>query len=384
MKPLRVILTGGGTGGHVYPALAIGAAIRSASPGVELLYLGTARGLEADVVPRAGVPFQQVRAAGVLGRTPLQAAAALGRTALGCLDARAAIVRFRPDLVVATGGYVAAPVAVAAWLSRVPVAIQEQNAVPGLTNRLLSRIARLVFLPFPEAAAHFPACLSRAVRPGGPRLQVTGNPIRPEVLAADRGSARAELGIPAHAEVLYVTAGSGGAARLHEATCDALPALLRRPSLTVLYSTGRRYHPRVLEMLAERGLRPDAEGGRLRVVPFFYRAELPLAAADLAVARAGAMTVSELAARGLPAILVPSPNVANNHQVANAAVLGAAGAARVVSDAELSGERLAREVAGLLDRPGELRRMAEAARGVARPDALDRIVAALLGLASRS
>lgn len=381
MSGLRVLLAGGGTAGHVHPALAIGAGLRRAVPGCELLYLGTERGLEAQIVPREGIPFGRVRAAGVVGGSPWRKLTALGRAGLGACDARRHLVAFRPQLVVVTGGYVCAPVGLAAYLHHVPLALQEQNAVPGLTNRFLSRFARVVFLPFPQALEHFPAAARADRGPAGPRFQVTGNPLRPALLEVDRATARARLQVPPDAEVVYAFGGSGGAERLNRAFCDALPALLRRPRAVVLYATGARYHDGALARLRELGVASQIERGRLVIAPFFERGELPLAAADLALARAGAMTVSELAARGLPAVLVPSPNVPNDEQRANARVLTSAGAARVLSDAELSGERVARELGELLDRPGELRAMAAAARSVARADALDRIVEALLRIA---
>lgn len=366
---MRFVVTGGGTGGHIYPALAVAAGLADAVPGAEVLYIGTATGLEADIVPRAGVPFAAVRAAGLMGKSPV--ARLKGGLALlrGTFQALALLRRFRPAAVLGTGGYVSAPVVVAARLLGIPVALQEQNALPGAANRLLARFAKLVLLPFPEARRHFG---------NHPSVRVTGNPVRREVMEAERGPARAALGVPDDATVLFVFGGSRGAATIHAAVREALARLLARPDVIVQYVTGDAYYAEVSAGLEQQGL---AGHPRLRVVPYAHDVADWLAASDVAVVRAGAMTVAELAVRGLPAVIVPSPNVANDHQVYNARILSDAGAAVMVLDRDLNGDSLLGALGPLLDDPARRAAMAAAARSVARPDALKHIVRGVLEIA---
>lgn len=366
---MRFVVTGGGTGGHIYPALAVAQGLRAARPEAEVIYIGTDTGLEADIVPRSGLPFEAVRAAGLMGKS------ALGRLQGGIAllhgtgQAWRLLRRLRPAAVLGTGGYVSAPVVFAAWLLRIPVAIQEQNALPGAANRLLARFAQAVLLPFEEARPHFGR--ARSVR-------VTGNPVRPEVVAAERGQARERLGVPADQTVLFVTGGSRGAASIHDAMADALQPLLARADVTVIYVTGEAYAADIEQRLKEQGL---ARHPRLHLLPYAHNMPDILAAADVAVVRAGAMTVAELAVRGLPAIVVPSPNVTNDHQLYNARVLADAGAATLLLDRDLNGDSLLAALGPLLDEPDRRRLMGERARAVARPDALAHIVQAVLELA---
>ena len=394
-KGLRVLLTGGGTGGHIYPALAIAAELRRRLPGCELLYVGTRDGLESRIVPRAGLPFATVSARGLMRKGPREVVAGVLALTRGFLQADRILARFRPQVVVGTGGYVAAPVALAAVRRRIPVLIQEQNAVPGATNRLLARWADAVCVPFAEAARFFPP---RA------RVVVTGNPVRPEILQARRHEARARLGIAAGARVVLVTGGSRGADRINRAALELAAALAATERAVLLWACGERYHPEMAARLRQRlrgagagparagagaagtpggpGVTGSAEpGGRIRLFPYIDDMPAAYAAADLYVGRAGATTLAEITARGLPAVLIPSPHVAHHEQDHNARVLEQAGAALVIPDAELTGERLAGVVADLLAAPARLEAMAAASRRLGRPDALDAIVDRVLALA---
>lgn len=373
---MRVLLTGGGTGGHIYPALAIASELRRRVPDCELLYAGTREGLESRIVPRAGLPFVTVSARGLVRKGPRELVAGLLALARGLWQADRLVARFRPDVVVGTGGYVAAPVALAAARRGVPVLIQEQNAYPGATNRLLARWAAAVCIPFEEGRRFFPP---RA------RIYVTGNPVRPEVLRADREEARRRLGIPPPARVVLVTGGSRGAERINGAALELAAAVAERPDTVLLWACGERYHPQVRARLAARlraaGPRAGGEKDRVRLFPYLDDMAAAYAAADLYVGRAGATTLAEVTARGLPAVLVPSPNVAHQEQDHNARVLERAGAARVIPDAELTGRRLVETVLALLADGDALRRMAAASRGLGRPGALADIVDRVLELA---
>lgn len=384
--PLRLLLTGGGTGGHIYPALSIAAGVRQRVPGAEILFVGTAEGLEARLVPRAGLPFEAIPARGLAGKGPLVAAGGLAALARGAWRAVRLLRRFRPHVVVGTGGYVSGPVVAAAVLLRIPVALQEQNAFPGATNRLLSRFAGFVAAAYEESRRCFPR---RA------RVVVTGNPVRPEVVRADRHQARRRLGVADAERLVVVFMGSRGSATVNRAMGEALVHLGGRPGLRLLYATGESHYEAVLADLRARGLevmpgpgsgenRAALAGANVEVRPYLHDMVTALAAADLVVARAGAMTLAEVTARGLPALLIPSPHVAHRHQDANARVLAARGAARVLAEEGLRGEELARAILELAESPALLARMAEASRQLGRPGAVEAIVDGILDLVARA
>jgi len=268
---------------------------------------------------------------------------------------------------------VSGPVALAARLERVPLVIHESDVFPGLTNRLASRWATAVGVPFEEARKYFPP---------GARVVVTGNPIRRTVVELSEEEGRRILGLPRYGRLVYVVGGSRGARALNQAAALALPAWLALPGVTVIFVTGSRYHEETLSALEASGLvrRHDE---RLRVVPYLQRADAAFAVAEVAVTRAGASTLAELTARGVPAVIVPSPNVTHQHQDYNAGVLEKAGAARVIRESELTGEGLAGAVAAILKDEGLRERMRRAARGLGRPQAAADLARLVLKAARR-
>jgi UDP-N-acetylglucosamine--N-acetylmuramyl-(pentapeptide) pyrophosphoryl-undecaprenol N-acetylglucosamine transferase len=350
---VRLLITGGGTGGHIYPALAVA---RCFAPSELVGWAGRAGSLEAAVAAREDLPVWPVRASGVSGVSPTRKAGGALAALVGTAQSLRLIRRLRPDAVLATGGYVTGPVGLAAALLGVPVVILNQDATPGLTNRMLARVAWRVAVAWPEAAAAFP----RGVRP---KVVVTGTPVRPEVVAADRQQARSQLGLPEGQPAVLVFGGSQGAAALNRVAADLVRRLSGRA--TILWVTGPRYHA------AERAsLGGDVPPG-VQIMPYAHDMPRLLAAADLAVTRAGAATLAELCARGLPAVLIPSPHVTRDHQTLNARLLERAGAAVHVGEARLA------EAADLVERlladPAALSRMARAARDLARPEAAQRL-----------
>lgn len=368
---VRLLVSGGGTSGHINPALAIIAAVRDRVPEAEVLYVGTEQGMEARLVPAHGIPFATIPARGLVGLGLLKAPGAVLATGLGTRAAMAIIRRFRPHVVVGTGGYVSGPVALAARLTRTPLVISEPDVFPGLTNRLAARWAAAVAVPFPDARHYFPR---------GAKLVVTGNPVRPSVLSTRPDEARRILGLGEGTRLVYLVGGSRGAKVLNETFVAALPGWLSRPDLEVIYSTGHLYFDRTLEALKAAGVPPELEvgrppalagggRGRLILVPYLDRADAVFAVADVMVTRAGASTLAEITARGVPAVIIPSPNVTHNHQDYNARVLERAGAARVIAESELTADRLTAVVTELLDDPLLRERMHQAALSLARPTA---------------
>ena len=352
----RVMLAGGGTGGHLYPGLAVADRLRE--QGVDCRFVGTARGIEARVVPQRGYPLHLIHARGLAGK-PWHKLWALMQTLWGVYDCLGLMARHKPELLITTGGYVCAPVLVAARMRGLPILMLEQNALPGKVNRKLAGLARRICASFEESEKFFPAG----------RCVTTGNPVRQEILQATREQGREHFKIGADRPVLLVTGASQGAASLNEAILRALP-LWKDKAWTVLHLTG----PNHLSEVEEKS-RALVQSTMLDYRPIGYMAEmhLALAAADLAVARAGASTLAEFTAVGLPSILVPYPFAAEKHQDYNADTLVKRGAALKLDDSSVV-ELLADTVAGLMEDSQRLGKMAEASLAGGRPQALDQIV----------
>jgi UDP-N-acetylglucosamine--N-acetylmuramyl-(pentapeptide) pyrophosphoryl-undecaprenol N-acetylglucosamine transferase len=339
------------------PALAIADALRAEGAAVE--FVGGERA-EAELVPAAGYPLHPLRVSGIDRRNVLKAARAVGRASTATARARKLLRDIRADVVVGGGGYVAGPVGLAARSLGLPLALTEADSHLGIANRMLAPLASKVFLAFPLEG-----------REGG-RYEVVGRPIPAATLSANGPSARERFGIPADATCLLVFGGSLGARTVNDAALEAFgPA----PPCDVLHACGVRDHADLAERLEALGS-PE----RYHLHPYIDRFADALAAADLAVGRAGG-AVFELAAAGVPSILVPYPHATADHQMSNARHLEAAGAAVVVPDAELDGPRLAREVGALLQDPNRRSAMSNAARAFARPDAARRIAREVLRLA---
>jgi UDP-N-acetylglucosamine--N-acetylmuramyl-(pentapeptide) pyrophosphoryl-undecaprenol N-acetylglucosamine transferase len=352
----KVVIAAGGTAGHVVPALAVADALRER--GAEVEFVGGERA-EAELVPQAGYGFHPLRVMGLERRRPLRAAQAVALAAAATGRARRLLRRLDPDAVLAGGGYVAGPVGLAAWSRRLPLALSEADSHLGFANRLLAPLARRVFLAFPLGD-----------RQGG-KYVVTGRAVPADTGKVDHAAARRRFGIDSDQRCVLVFGGSLGARRLNDAAIDAFGAASPCP---VLHVAGRRDYDDLRRRLDELGA-----PGHYHLHPYVQPFAEALAAADLVVARAGG-SVLELAAAGLPAVLVPYPHATAGHQTANARFMERAGAAVVVPDSELDGPRLAREVGRLLGSVQMLVEMARAARQAALPDAAERIAEETLGL----
>lgn len=367
---MRALLTGGGTGGHVYPALAVAEVLRqNPGAGADLLYVGSKGGMEAEIVARAGLPFRGISAGALRGRSPLGLAVGAGQTAAGLAQALGILGEHRPDAVLATGGYVCVPVVLAAWLRRVPVLIYLPDVEPGLAVRLLARFATRVAVTSGESRRFF--------GPRAAKVVETGYPVRPEVRAMDRLRAREQMGLPADASVLLVFGGSRGARTLNEAVAAALPRLLALGH--VVHVCGRE--DEAAARARQAGL-PAALADRYHLFAYLHSAEMAaaLATADLVVSRSGASTLGEFPAVGLPSVLVPYP-YAGAHQRLNAEALASRGAAVVLENEAVRAGALPPTVEALLGDPKRLREMSEAARRLARPDAAEAIARELRNLA---
>jgi undecaprenyldiphospho-muramoylpentapeptide beta-N-acetylglucosaminyltransferase len=355
------VVAGGGTAGHVEPALAVGRTlVERGHPPESIHYVGSRRGIEARLVPAAGFELTLLPGRGInrrLSRANLEAVpglvAAFGRS-IGLM------ARLRPSVVLSVGGYAGLPAALAGVMMRVPLIVAESNAVPGAANRLVGRFAAAAAVAFEGTAL--------------PRAVVTGNPVRPEVVAVDRSPdgrkvARGELGLAAGRSVVAVFGGSLGALRINQATMELVESWAARRDLTVYHVIGRRDWP---EMSA-RAARLDLDRELYRPVEYEERMPTLYAAADLVVCRAGATSIAELAVVGLPAVLVPLPGAPGDHQTANARSLAREGAAVCLADGECTAVRLAGEIDGLLGDRARIEEMSLRARQVGRPRAADHV-----------
>lgn len=394
--PVVAVFSGGGTGGHLYPALALADALTGLRPDVRPFFVGAQRGLEARILPEKGldhilVPVRGFERGAMRGRGGVLGGvlSALGR-ALGVLDGLArslaatgeAFSRLRPSLVVVTGGYAGGPAGLMAGLMGIPLALQEQNAWPGVTTRILSRWSRQVHLAFPEAVEALP-------RRARSRTRVSGNPIRvpsPGDLPADAPRSaedRSHFGLDPASRVVLVVGGSQGARGVNGAVLEAVrgvaEGILHRPKdLQLLWATGPRNQEEVEGELARLG-----SPAWVRALGYIHDMPRALRCATLAVSRAGAMATSEFLAWGVPSILVPLPTAAADHQAQNAESLARAGAAVHLPEAELSGASLWAAVTALLAAPEELEAMRKASLERGRPEATRQIAEALAALLPR-
>ncbi len=355
---MRLVISGGGTGGHLFPALAVRAALAARRPAAAVLFVGAATGVEATIVPRLGHAFRGLGVRQVKGSTWRQKGAALLLLPRAVGEAGRLLKEFQAEVVLGVGGYASFPTVLAARLLGIPAVLHEQNAYPGLANRWLGRMATAVAVSFAGSEKFFPAR----------KVTVTGNPVRPEIRPGEASQARRRLGLQAERFTVLVFGGSQGAHRLNAAMREALAHLgAAHERLQFLHATG----PREVEEVRTAYL---AGGFAARVEPFFEAMATAYQAADFVICRAGAGTLFELAAMGKPALLVPYPYAANDHQRRNAEHLVAAGAAWLLLDQYCDGRRVAAAVLAALEKPALLAQMGGAARTLARPDAAERIV----------
>lgn len=351
---MRVIIAAGGTGGHLYPGVALAREFGRQMPGSEAIFVGTTRGLETTVVPREGFELITIAARGVMGKGVGGALQGLAMVPLGVAQCLAVCRQRRPDLAIGIGGYTSPPLILAAFLLGIKRVIVEPNVYPGVANRTLSSIANRVFVSFADTASYF----------GSAKTRIVGTPIRREFLetGTERREAEGKSGF-----TLLVLGGSQGARSINRAMIAALPMLATHPGLRIIHQTGEHDHGEVATAYKNAGMNAE-------VAPFLYDVPRACRQADLIVSRSGATTVAEITACGKPAILIPFPHAVHGHQERNARVLERAGAAQVIVDARLSGDMLAGAIAALLARPDRLHEMGRYSQALGQADAAECIV----------
>lgn len=367
---MRIIVSGGGTGGHIYPALTLIRTIQKYRPEAQFLYVGTHHGLEADIIPKEGIEFRAVDIQGFERRlTPvniLRAFQALG----GVVKAMKIVRDFKPDIAIGTGGYVCGPILLASALMGVPTLIQEQNVIGGITNKILSRFVTKVAVGTKEAIANFME----------KKTVFTGNPIRAEIMTAKKSNAVKSFGLDPKKKTVLVSGGSRGARSINKAMIGLHRYYAGNSRVQILHVTGKGGYDEVMRDIKDAGIDIE-EAGNLFVEPYLYDMPQAMAAADLAIFRAGAIGIAELTARGIPSILIPYPFAAENHQEFNARAVVKGGAAKMILDKELTAEKLFSVTEELLSDEGKLDRMKRASKRLGKPDAAEKITAMIIALA---
>lgn len=367
---MKIVLTCGGTAGHINPAIAVAQRLRERMPDCEILFIGAEGKMEMDLVPREGFRILPLKVTNLSRGHHLEDIGhnlnSLKNVIESGHEAKRILKEFCPDAVLGTGGYVCYPVLHEAAKLHIPTLIHESNALPGLTTKMLASHVSCVMLGYQESTKHYP---------GVPDLRVTGTPVRGKFCLYTREKAREELGIPSDLPLVVSMWGSLGSGHMNDIIMKMLPLMKDQQDFCMIHATGSYYHDAVTEKLKAAGIDPAECRTELR--EYIFDSERVLSAADLVICRAGASTLSELSSTGKPALIVPSPNVTNNHQEKNARLVENAGGAKVLLEGEFDEERFLEEIRALLRDAVRLESMSRAMRELSVPDALDRIVDAV-------
>lgn len=361
---MKIAVSGGGTGGHIYPALALIRTIKKRYPDTEFLYIGTEKGLESKIVKQENIPFKPIEITGFKRSISFENVKTVMRFLKGVKESKRILKKFKPDVVIGTGGYVCGPVVYAAAKRNIPALIHEQNSVPGLTNKFLSRYVDKVAICFETAREFFPER----------KVVLTGNPRASEVAGQNGDGALKPYGLNESEKTVLIFGGSRGARPINEAVVKAWSQLAVKP-YQILYATGDVHYADIEKEIALIGSSRQAVA-----VPYIDDMQKVLAKVDLVVSRAGATTLAEVTALGLPSILIPSPYVTNNHQEKNAASLTSAGAALMLAEKDLSGQKLVEAIDSIMLEEGKAEKMAEASAKLGLPDASERLFNVMLEL----
>lgn len=369
---MNVIVSGGGTGGHIYPAVAIAKGMQERIDNVKILYVGTNKGMESRLVPGQGLEFKGIAGRGLTQRFGPDTVKAAGSNIVALWETKKILKEFRPDLVIGTGGYVSGPVVLTAALFGIPTLLHEQNALPGKTNKVLSRFVKKVMLTFRESKDYF----------SSPRkIEVVGLPVREEIGKISRKTGAEKFNLDPRKKTVLVTGGSRGALSINKAMIKIIAELEEHPEIQVIWAAGTATYHEVVKELETSGISRLKKGWLL----LEYIEDMPeaLACSDLCICRAGAVTLAELSAAGKPGILIPYPFASEKHQEFNARVMAGKGAAEVILDHELDGMALWQEIERILFCPIILEQMSARAKEVFEPGSMDKIIKICLETAWR-
>lgn len=361
---MKIVIAGGGTGGHIFPALAVAKELEKTIPDLKVTFVGTTRGLEARVIPKAGYDLRFIRSEGIVGKNIFNTVKSILKIPLSLRDSRDLLRELEPDLVLGVGGYSSGPLVLCAKMLGIPAIIHEQNTLPGLANKLLGKFVDTVAVTYHESMKYFPQG----------RTYLTGNPIREDILKGDRESGYRNFSLDRERFTLFVFGGSAGASSINKAVSEALVYLESlKDRIQFLHQTGERDCDAMKEVYRSKGFKGT-------VIPFAYEMAEAYAVADLIISRAGATTLAELTACGKAAILVPYPYAAANHQEINARKLWDMGSAQMLLDRDLNGKTLADLIKHLIEDPDAIGEMERISKSLGSSDAARKVVELIMGL----
>lgn len=365
---MKVIIAGGGTGGHLFPGLALAEEFKRRDPSTEVIFVGTEHGLEARVIPREGYTLKFLRAEGLVGVSIIKKVKAIIKIFFSILDSYKIIKTVRPDIIIGVGGYASGVILFVASIKSIPTMIIEQNAIPGMTNKILGKFVNTVCISYQESISFFPPV----------RTFLTGNPVRLQVFKGNIEAAYKLFSLERELFTIFIFGGSAGARSINRAMVDALNYLYDlKDKIQFLHQTGQRDYENVRDAYRKVGFRGT-------IAPFIYQMGEAYAVADIVISRAGATTLAELTALGKPAILIPYPYAAGNHQEINAKKLVDIGAAKMILDREMKGEILAKMIRNLYENEKLRVEMQNNSKSVGRPEASEKIVDIAMSLLKQS
>ncbi len=361
---MNIIIAGGGTGGHVYPGIAVARGLKTLIPEARVVFVGTAQGIEAKVIPREGFEIRFIRSEGIVGYNMFRKLRSIIKMPLSLKDSFRTLREIKPAVVLGVGGYSSGPLVFSAFLMGIPTMIHEQNSIPGSTNRLLARFVKAIAVTYHESIAFFP----------GHKTHLTGNPVREEIKMGNRDRGYSVFGLDKGLFTIFIFGGSRGASHINTSVIEALTYLRDyRERIQFLHQTGERDIDSIREKY-------HAHGFKGTVIPFIHNMADAYAVADLIISRAGATTIAELTACGKAAILIPYPFAAGNHQEANAKRLWDMGAAQLILDNELNGKTLSDSIRYLLEDPDAIGEMERISRSLGGYEATKKIIDLMMGI----
>ncbi|AVD37522.1 TPA: undecaprenyldiphospho-muramoylpentapeptide beta-N-acetylglucosaminyltransferase [Clostridioides difficile] len=357
---MKVLLSGGGTGGHVYPAIAIANKIRDEHPDAEIIFVGTEKGIESEIVPKYGFELKTVTVQGFKRKIDFDNVKRVFKLFKGLEQSRKIVKKFKPDVVIGTGGYVSGPVLFNASMGKIPAIIHEQNSFPGVTNKILSKTVTKVLTSFEDSHKRFPEAAEE-------KLVFTGNPVRKEILLSRKNIARKNLSISEEKRMVLCYGGSGGSRKINDAMRLVIKNMVNE-DIAFIFATGKSYYDEFMESISDINLKPYQ-----KVVPYLEDMANALAASDLVIGSAGAISLAEITALGKPSIIIPKAYTAENHQEYNAKSIEKQGAGIAILEKNLTPESLNTAVFKLLGDRELLVDMANASKTIGKPEAIDLI-----------
>lgn len=368
---MRILLSGGGTGGHVYPAIAIANRIKEEYPDAEIMFVGTAKGIESEIVPKYGYELKTVTVQGFKRKIDLDNVKRVFKLFKGLEESRRVVKKFKPDVVIGTGGYVSGPVLFNAAMSKIPTVVHEQNSFPGVTNKILSKVVTRVLTSFEDSHVRFP-------EGSRDKLILTGNPVRKEILVARKNIARKNLGISEDKKMVLCYGGSGGSEEINEAMKLVIENMVKE-DVAFIFATGKYYYEDFKKSIENISLKPYQQ-----VVPYLEDMANALAASDLVIGSAGAISLAEITALGKPSIIIPKAYTAENHQEYNAKSIESRGAGIAILEKDLTAEKLNETVFKILGNRETLIDMANASKEIGKPEAIDLICEEIIKIYSEN